>query len=53
MAQRIEQHPKDAFPTEAVYGNTAGAELRLITCGDEFDRSIGHYRTSSSCYLEE
>jgi LPXTG-site transpeptidase (sortase) family protein len=34
---RVEQHPKDAFPTEAVYGNTADAQLRLITCGGALD----------------
>lgn len=34
---RLEQHPKDAFPTRAVYGNTAGPELRVITCGGYFD----------------
>jgi LPXTG-site transpeptidase (sortase) family protein len=35
--------PKDDFPTLEVYGNTAGPELRLITCGGPFDRSAGHY----------
>jgi hypothetical protein len=40
---RTEQHPKDAFPTGAVYGRTTGAELRLITCGGAFDRDRGHY----------
>ena len=35
--------PKDDFPTLAVYGNTAGSELRLITCGGPFDSSSGHY----------
>ena len=34
---------KDQFPTEQVYGPTAGAELRLITCGGTFDRAAGHY----------
>lgn len=34
---------KDEFPTWQVYGPTAGAELRLITCGGGFDRSTGHY----------
>ncbi|WP_228386672.1 class F sortase [Ornithinicoccus halotolerans] len=29
--------PKDAFPTMAVYGNTDRPELRLITCGGEYD----------------
>ncbi|WP_084103525.1 class F sortase [Demequina sp. NBRC 110056] len=40
---RIEQHPKDDFPTVAVYANTSGPELRLITCGGEFDSSTGHF----------
>jgi sortase (surface protein transpeptidase) len=38
-----EQHPKTAFPTARVYGPTAGSELRVITCGGTFNRSIGHY----------
>lgn len=41
---RVEQYPKDAFPTEKVYGNTQGAALRLITCGGGFDGDTGHYR---------
>ena len=40
----VETHPKDAFPTTRVYGPTPGPELRLITCGGEFDRSSRHYR---------
>ena len=39
----VEQYPKDAFPTEEVYGPTPTPELRLITCGGAFDRSTGHY----------
>ena len=38
-----EQYDKDDFPTERVYGPTEGAELRMITCGGTFDRSVGHY----------
>ena len=44
VVDRVEQHPKDAFPTEAVYGATPDATLRLITCGGSFDRSARHYR---------
>lgn len=40
VVDRGEQHAKDAFPTRAVYGNTAGAELRLITC-DGYDPATG------------
>jgi LPXTG-site transpeptidase (sortase) family protein len=35
--------PKDAFPTQQVYGLTPGPELRLITCGGEFDRQARRY----------
>ncbi|HEV2071289.1 MAG TPA: class F sortase [Acidimicrobiales bacterium] len=44
IAERVEQHPKDAFPTRDVYGDTTRPELRLVTCGGSFDRSTGHYR---------
>ena len=37
-----EQYPKDAFPTEKVYGNTEGAELRLITC-DGYNPETGEF----------
>ncbi len=43
LITRIERHDKDAFPTDAVYGMTAGPELRLITCGGAFDSGSGHY----------
>lgn len=40
---KLEQIPKNAFPTQAIYGDTPGAELRLITCGGSFDRSKRSY----------
>ena len=40
----VDRYPKDAFPTEQVYGPTPLAELRLITCGGEFDRKERSYR---------
>jgi sortase (surface protein transpeptidase) len=40
---RVERHPKDAFPTAAVYGDTLGPELRLITCGGNFNPLTRHY----------
>jgi hypothetical protein len=36
---RVEWWPKDGFPTDAVYREADGAELRLITCGGVFDRT--------------
>lgn len=35
---------KVAFPTEAVYSPTPVSELRLVTCGGEFDRAASSYR---------
>lgn len=44
VVDRVEQHPKNAFPTAEVYGPTPDATLRLITCGGSFDRASGHHR---------
>lgn len=50
VVQRIEQHPKDAFPHAQVYGETPGPELRLITCGGVFDRSQRAHRDNLIVY---
>lgn len=42
-ARRTEQHDKNAFPTQAVYGDTPDPQLRLITCGGEFDDTDRRY----------
>lgn len=39
----VQRYRKAAFPTNEVYGPTERPELRLITCGGEFDRASGHY----------
>lgn len=39
----LQQFPKDSFPTIQVYGNTAGPELRLITCGGTVAESTGRF----------
>jgi hypothetical protein len=41
--REVGRYPKDAFPTEDVYGPTPRAELRLITCGGAFDRDARSY----------
>lgn len=43
VVEGVERHAKDDFPTDAVYGPVPRPELRLVTCGGEFDRSTGHY----------
>ena len=43
LVERVAEFPKDAFPTEAVYGDIDHAGLRLITCGGDFDEDTGSY----------
>jgi len=50
MVERIESHPKDAFPTEAVYGATDSSSLRLITCFGTFDRVARSYKDNLVIY---
>ncbi len=40
---RVDQYPKDEFPTDAVYGNIDHAGLRLITCGGDFNDDENSY----------
>ena len=40
----VGQFPRDHFPTKRVYGHTDRPELRLITCGGDFDPVAGHYK---------
>ncbi|WP_375336772.1 class F sortase [Amycolatopsis sp. SID8362] len=40
---KVDQVAKKEFPTEAVYGKTAGSEIRLITCGGAFDAAKHSY----------
>jgi len=39
----VEEYPKDQFPTDKVYRPTPDPELRVITCGGDFDRAHGRY----------
>jgi len=42
----LRQYPKNAFPTDAVYGPVPAPELRLITCTGVFDRDRSSYRSN-------
>ncbi|MCG2802528.1 MAG: class F sortase [Cellulomonas sp.] len=44
VVETVSAYPKGEFPTDAVYGDTAGPALRLITCGGVFDAAVGHYK---------
>jgi sortase (surface protein transpeptidase) len=50
VVDRLEQHPKNGFPTHAVYGDTPQPTLRLITCGGAFDRSARSYTDNVIVY---
>lgn len=39
----METFAKDAFPSERVYGDTAQAQARLITCAGDYDRQVKDY----------
>lgn len=43
VVTRLEQFDQDHFPTDAVYGNTDDAQLRVITCGGPFNHLTGQY----------
>ncbi|MFK5688359.1 class F sortase [Ornithinimicrobium sp. LYQ92] len=49
----LQQFPKDSFPTAAVYGNTPGPELRLITCAGTIAESTGHYTDNVIVFARE
>ena len=49
---RVEQYPKDQFPTELVYGNTDVAALRLITCGGAWNAQTRHYEDNIIAFAE-
>ena len=43
-------YPKKAFPTDEVYGPTPDRQLRLITCGGVFDRTLRSYKDNFVVY---
>lgn len=50
VVDRVQITPKDRFPTEAVYGDVARPEIRLITCGGAFDESRRSYEDNLIVY---
>ncbi|WP_242623080.1 class F sortase [Pseudonocardia sediminis] len=48
--ESVREYPKDAFPTEEVYGATDFAGLRLITCGGPFDSDARSYLNNTVVY---
>jgi len=48
----VEEYPKDAFPTNQVYGDLDHPGLRLITCGGSFDRTARSYVDNIVVYAD-
>lgn len=46
----VRTYAKSRFPTAAVYGPVPDAELRLITCGGQFDQATGSYLSNVVAY---
>jgi hypothetical protein len=46
----VRTYAKNRFPTAAVYGAVPDAELRLITCGGQFDYATGSYLSNVVAY---
>ncbi|MDT5028050.1 MAG: hypothetical protein QOE61_4476 [Micromonosporaceae bacterium] len=40
----VAAYPKTDFPTELVYGDSPQADLRLVTCGGDFDKKASSYK---------
>lgn len=49
----VRRFPKEAFPTDLVYGPTPGPELRLITCGGTFDAGARSYEDNTVVFARE
>lgn len=50
--KRVEQFPKNRFPTALVYGNIDHSALRLITCGGSFNSQSGHYEDNIVAFAD-
>lgn len=46
----VETYPKEEFPARRVYTSDGSRDLRLVTCGGEFDPVSGHYESNVVVY---
>lgn len=49
---RIGSFPKDSFPTDAVYSQPDNSQLRLITCGGDYDKASNRYLSNVIVWAE-
>ncbi|QKV80475.1 class F sortase [Amycolatopsis sp. Hca4] len=52
VVSHVDRVDKDEFPSGAVYGDTPDPQLRLITCGGSFDRTVHSYRDNIIAYAK-
>lgn len=50
VVDQVEQVSKQHLPVDRIWGSTTKPELRLITCGGEFDESARSYRANVIVY---
>jgi sortase (surface protein transpeptidase) len=50
LVGRLEQHPKNALPTNRIWTKANRPLLRLITCAGSFDNATRHYRDNLIVY---
>lgn len=48
----VETVPKDGFPADHIFGYTPGPELRLITCGGDFDAAARSYKSNTVVFAK-
>lgn len=48
--ETVETHPKAEFPAQRVYTSPGSRDLRLVTCGGEFDPVSGSYESNVVVY---
>lgn len=50
VVDHVETTDKDQLPVDRIFGHTDRSELRLITCGGAFDRSVRSYESNVIVY---
>jgi sortase (surface protein transpeptidase) len=52
QVSKVDTIPKSSFPTDAVYNDTPNPQLRLITCGGDYDRANHNYLANVIVYAD-
>lgn len=53
LVYAVRPFPKADVPEDQVYGDTPGPELRLVTCGGDFDQGARSYRDQIVVYARQ